>query len=97
MATTINGAGSTAGIYQDAGGTTHGYTDMGGVFTTVDQPGAAFNQALGINNSNTTVSYFAVDKILGQMGQSAYSQHGGCLPTSMRCYRPPIRIARPLG
>ncbi len=78
MATAINGAGSTAGIYQDAGGTTHGYTDIGGTFKTVDDPNhTVFNQALGINNSNTTVGYFALDKAAGQMGQSAYSQSNG--------------------
>ena len=76
LATAINGAGSTAGIYQDGGGTTHGYTQMGGLFSTVDQPGTVFNQALGINDSNTTVGYFAADKA-GQTGQSAYRQSGG--------------------
>jgi hypothetical protein len=77
MVVGINGAGSTAGIYMDAGGTTHGYTDIGGVFTTVDEPGTVFNQALGINSSNTTVGYFALDQAAGQMGQSAYSQLNG--------------------
>ncbi|MDQ2898679.1 MAG: PEP-CTERM sorting domain-containing protein [Acidobacteriota bacterium] len=77
MVTGINDGGSTVGIYMDAGGTTHGYTDIGGVFKTVDQPGTVFNQGLGINASNTTVGYFALDKAAGQMGQSAYSQQGG--------------------
>ena len=79
MATAINGAGSsTTGIYQDAGGTTHGYIDIGGVFKTVDDPNhCVFNQALGINDSNTTVGCFALDQTMGQMGQSAYSQSNG--------------------
>ena len=77
MVTAINGVGSTAGIYQDFGGTTHGYTDIGGTFTTVDRPGTVFNQALGINSANTTVGYFALDAAAGQVGQSAYSQSGG--------------------
>lgn len=76
MVTGINNVGSTVGIYMDAGGTTHGYTEIGGVFATVDQPGTVFNQGLGINASNTTVGYFALDKAAGQMGQSAYSQSG---------------------
>lgn len=77
MVTGINGAGSTVGIYMDAAGTTHGYTDIGNVFKTVDQPGTVFNQGLGINNANTTVGYFALDAVAGQMGQSAYSQQNG--------------------
>ena len=77
MVTGINAVGSTAGIYQDAGGVTHGYTNIGGVFKTVDQPGTAFNQALGINSGNVTVGYFATDPAAGQLGQSAYSQSGG--------------------
>ena len=72
----INQAGSTAGIYMDANGFTHGYTDIGGTFATVDAPGTIFNQALGINASNTTVGYFASDKA-GQVGQQAYSQSRG--------------------
>ena len=77
MVTAINAAGSTAGIFQDSGGTTHGYTDIGGIFKTVDESGTVFNQALGINSANTTVGYFALDKAAGQVGQSAYSQSGG--------------------
>ncbi len=76
MVTGINSAGSTVGIYIDAGGTSHGYTEIGGVFQTVDQPGTVFNQGLGINAANTTVGYFAVDKA-GQTGQSAYRQNAG--------------------
>ena len=77
MVTAINGVGSTAGIYQDGVGTTHGYTNIGSVFRTIDQPGTVFNQALGINSSNTTVGYSALDAAAGQVGQSAYSQNGG--------------------
>jgi hypothetical protein len=76
MVTAINSAGSTAGIYVDSGGTTHGYTDMGGVFTTVDQPGTLFNQALGINDGNTTVGYSSATDPAGMTGQTAYSQSG---------------------
>lgn len=46
--TAVNNNGSTAGIYVDATGTTQGFTKIGGTFTTVDQPGTKFNQALGI-------------------------------------------------
>lgn len=76
MATAINAAGSTAGIYLDTGGTTHGYTDIGSTFSTVDDPAGLFNQALGINSANVTVGYYALD-MAGLVGQSAYSQTGG--------------------
>jgi len=77
MVTGINSAGSTVGIYVDAGGTTHGFTYIGGTFTTVDQPRTVFNQGLGINSSNTTVGYSSAVDPAGQVGQSAYSQAGG--------------------
>ncbi len=76
MVTGINASGSTVGVYVDGGGTTHGYTDIGGTFTTVDSPGSAFNQGLGINNGNTTVGYSSSDAT-GATGQKAYSQTGG--------------------
>lgn len=96
MVTAINGAGSTAGIYMDTGGTTHGYTDIGGTFTTVDQPNTVFNQALGINNSNATVGYFATDKAAGQVGQSAYSQSGGVF-TSINALLPANQNSQAVG
>lgn len=72
----INGAGDTAGFYIDAGGTTHGFTNIGGVFATVDRPSTAFNQLLGINNSNVTVGYSSTDPA-GMVNQLAYSEKGG--------------------
>jgi hypothetical protein len=77
MVTGINNSGSTSGIYVDAGGTTHGYTHIGSTFTTVDQGGTVFNQALGINNSNVTVGYSSATDPAGATGQTAYSQSGG--------------------
>ena len=77
MVTGINSFGSTSGIYVDAGGTTHGYTDISGTFTTVDQAGTLFNQALGINDSNVTVGYSSATDPAGATGQTAYSQSGG--------------------
>ena len=47
----INSAGNTDGFYIDGAGNNHGFTDVGGTFTTVDAPSTAFNQLLGINNS----------------------------------------------
>jgi MYXO-CTERM domain-containing protein len=77
MVTGINQNGSTVGIYVDAANNTHGFTDIGGTFQTVDNPASAiFNQGLGINDSNTTVGYYAPTQA-GQTGQIAYSQAGG--------------------
>ncbi len=77
MVTAINNTGTVAGIYVDAGGTSHGFTYSGGTFTTVDQPGTVFNQALGINDFNTTVGYSSATDPSGATGETAYSQHGG--------------------
>jgi probable HAF family extracellular repeat protein len=76
MVTGINNNGSTVGIYVDAGGTTHGFSDIGS-FKTIDQPGTVFNQALGINDTNTTVGYSSATDPAGMTGQVAYSQKGG--------------------
>ena len=77
MVTGINQNGDTVGIYVDIGGVTHGFTNIGGTFATVDDPaGPNFNQGLGINNADTTVGYFAATTA-GTTGQMAYRQSGG--------------------
>src|SRR5580658_5759867 len=77
MVTGINQNGDTVGIFMDAAGNTHGFTDIGGTFKTVDNPASpVFNQGLGINNSDETVGYYAPTQ-LGTTGQIAYSQLGG--------------------
>jgi hypothetical protein len=74
MVTAINNHGDTAGIYVDGNNNTHGYTDIQGVFRTVDNPKSmVFNQALGINDANVTVGYFAPTQA-GTTSQIAYSQ-----------------------
>jgi hypothetical protein len=55
----INQRGSTDGFYIDAAGTTHGFTDIEGVFANVDFPGTTFNQLLGLNNLNQAAGYYA--------------------------------------
>lgn len=76
MAVGINNLGSTGGIYVDNAGVTHGYTDIGGTFATVDAPGTAFNQVLGINDNNETVGYTSTDPA-GATLQMADSQMAG--------------------
>lgn len=75
--TGINAAGDLSGFYVDGVGDTHGFTRIGGTFATVDNPASAvFNQALGINNSDETVGYYA-PTAAGSPGDVAYSQKGG--------------------
>lgn len=81
MVTGINAAGDTSGIYVDATGANHGFTDIGGTFATVDNPASTvFNQALGINNSDETVGYYA-PTVTGSPGDVSYSQKGGVFTT----------------
>ncbi|HXT37236.1 MAG TPA: hypothetical protein VN837_16805 [Chloroflexota bacterium] len=54
----INNSSDTDGFYIDAKGVTHGFTDIKGVFATVDVPGTTFNQLLGINNNGAEVGYY---------------------------------------
>jgi hypothetical protein len=75
--TGINASGDLSGLYVDTTGNTHGFTDIGGTFKTVDNPlSTVFNQALGINNSDETVGYYA-PTAAGTPGDVAYSQEGG--------------------
>ena len=58
----IDAAGNTAGFYVDTAGLTHGFTNIGGTFATVDRLGTAFNQLLGINlNGNEIAGYSSTD------------------------------------
>ena len=75
--TGINAAGDLSGFYVDAMGNNHGFTDIGGTFTTVDNPASTvFNQLLGINNSDETVGYYAPTPA-GSPNDIAYSEKGG--------------------
>ena len=85
MVTAINNSGHTAGIYTDPAGNTHGYTDINGVFTTVDDHASTvFNQALGINNADTTVGYYAPTQA-GTTNQMPIRNPIASLPTSITC------------
>jgi probable HAF family extracellular repeat protein len=46
----INNAGNIVGAFQDAAGTPHGFLDVGGLFSTIDPPGAVAAIVGGINN-----------------------------------------------
>ena len=78
----INAAGQTAGFFVDAGGLTHGFTQVNGVFKTVDAPGTAFNQLLGLNNAGRLAGYSSTDPagatlqsaFLGTQGSNVFSR-----------------------
>jgi len=72
----INNLGNTGGFYVDTAGTTHGFLDTQGVFTTVDAPKTAFNQILGVNDYGVAVGYSSIDPT-GVTKQQAYiDDHG---------------------
>jgi probable HAF family extracellular repeat protein len=55
----INDAGQIVGDFRDSTGFFHGFLrDSGGLFTTLDVPGATFTSARGINNADQIVGLF---------------------------------------
>src|ERR1019366_6585948 len=55
----INSGGQIVGFYTDASYILHGFLDNGGIFTTIDVPGAPYTQgALGINNGGQIVGSY---------------------------------------
>jgi probable HAF family extracellular repeat protein len=71
----INNTGWNDGFYTDTGGVTHGFT-FNGSFTTLDAPGTAFNQLLGINDGLTAVGYSSTDTT-GATLQRSFTESGG--------------------
>ena len=71
----INNTGWNDGFYVDGAGVTHGFT-YNGSFATVDAPGTAFNQLLGINDSLTAVGYSSTDPT-GATLQMSFKESGG--------------------
>src|SRR5208282_115985 len=47
----INNSDEIAGFFTDSGGVIHGFIDNGGIFTTVDPPGATETELLGLNDN----------------------------------------------
>ncbi|MGD0960744.1 MAG: PEP-CTERM sorting domain-containing protein [Methylomonas sp.] len=64
--TGINNTGETVGFWIDAAGNQHGFSDIGGVFKTVDSPSTApnivtqltTNQLLAVNDSGIAAGFF---------------------------------------
>jgi Ca2+-binding RTX toxin-like protein len=68
----INNVGNTSvGSYIDASDTTHGFLNSGGILTTQDQPGTAFNRLHAINDKGQEVGYSSQEKT-GETLQLAY-------------------------
>lgn len=72
----ISGSGTTVG-FSITGGVTNGFAQTGGIFTTVDQPGTAFNQLLGINQSGATAAGYSSTDPAGMVNQHALTVSGG--------------------
>jgi probable HAF family extracellular repeat protein len=51
----INGAGQIVGYYADSNGDEHGFLYNGGIYTTIDDPGAFDTTAFGINKNGHVV------------------------------------------
>jgi len=56
-AAAINNNGEIAGFYTSAG-VTHGFVDIGGVFTTIDPTGSLSTMLLGLNNNGFAVGTY---------------------------------------
>lgn len=55
----INGAGETVGFFIDTAGVNHGFTDIGGIFTSVSNPmTTTVTQLLGVNDSGRAAGYW---------------------------------------
>jgi hypothetical protein len=72
-----NGASPTTVGFSITGGVTNGFANTGGTFTTVDAPGFAFTQLLGINHSGTTAAGYWTHDAAGATGQIAGIVSGG--------------------
>jgi hypothetical protein len=75
-----NGASPTTVGFSITGGVTNGFANtggQGGTFTTVDDPGFAFTQLLGINGSGTTAAGYWTHDAAGATGQLAGFVTGG--------------------
>ena len=72
-----NGASPTTVGFYVMGGVTNGFANTGGTFTTVDDPGFAFTQLLGINGSGATAAGYWTHDATGATGQLAGIVTGG--------------------
>jgi hypothetical protein len=78
----VLGKTSNVGFYVDAAGATHGFVNVDNFvvhFFTVDQPGTAFNQVLGISANAAHIAGYSSTDPTGATLQQAYIGTGGLL------------------
>jgi hypothetical protein len=73
----ITANGLTTDGFSVTGGVNNGFVHTGITFTTVDQPGTAFNQLLGINALGTTAAGYSSTDPAGMINQHALTVSGG--------------------
>jgi hypothetical protein len=74
--TGISDTGVAVG-FSITGGVTNGFANLGGSFNTVDDPGFAFTQLLGISNNSATAAGYWTHDVTGATGQLAGIVTGG--------------------
>ncbi len=78
--TLMSGTYDTAGFYIDSAGVNHGFTQVGGVQTTVDNPlSTTVNQLLGLNDAGIAVGFYT---------DSAGNNHGYEYNLSSKAFTP---------
>jgi PEP-CTERM motif len=73
----ITANGLTTDGFSVTGGVNNGFVHTGTTFTTVDQPGTAFNQLLGINPLGTIAAGYSSTDPAGMVNQKALTVSGG--------------------
>src|SRR4029078_4634921 len=61
QALAINNAGEIVGFYVDGNGVQHGYTDIGGVFSSFDPTGSVNTTINGVNSLGQLVGFATID------------------------------------
>jgi uncharacterized membrane protein len=77
----INNRGQIVGLYVDFTGPNHGFLDTGGLFTTLDAPGALNTGASGINNNGQIVGFYHGNPQVDNTGDHGFLYSGGTFTT----------------
>jgi probable HAF family extracellular repeat protein len=71
----INNSGDVVGSYDDSQGNQHGFLYSGGVFSTIDPPGATTTLLGGINNNGVIAGTFCVSPVGNCQGFLLFNNH----------------------
>ena len=76
---------------------TNGFANLGGTFNTVDDPGFAFTQLLGISNNSAMAAGDWTHDVTGLTGQLAGFVEGGpgFIEPDLRRHQPSAAVERP--